>query len=333
MRKFILVMILLLIICITTDAQKLVFNQDSTFKIVQFTDMHYQHGNPKSDTTLLSIGRVLDAEKPNLIVFTGDIVTSQPVEVGWNTITKFAIDRQIPFAVTLGNHDDEQGVTRSDLADLIIQYPYNVNKITDGLQTNLNNALHIYGSKKGMNIESIVYLFDSNSYSTLNGVGGYGWITSETIDWYKKQSLSFTINNNMQPIPSVAFFHIPLPEYVTAFGDETNVRFGERLEKECAPELNSGMFLAMKEMRDILGVFTGHDHVNNYIVDYYNIALAYGCFSGWKTTYVPEINGARVIVLKEGEREFKTWMHLLDGTIKHNVSYPNDFKLEKRVSN
>ena len=86
-------------------------------------------------------------------------------------------------------------------------------QITDGLQTNLNNALHIYGSKKGMNIESIVYLFDSNSYSTLNGVGGYGWITSETIDWYKRQSLSFTINNNMQPIPSVAFFHIPLPEY------------------------------------------------------------------------------------------------------------------------
>ena len=27
------------------------------------------------------------------------------------------------------------------------------------------------------------------------------------------------------------------------------------------------MFLAMKEMGDLMGTFVGHDHVNNYIVD------------------------------------------------------------------
>ena len=329
MRKITLLVIALTLLFVNGKAQKLVFNQDSTFKIVQFTDMHYQHGNLKSDTTLLSIGRILDAENPDLIVFTGDIITSHLVEESWNDITKFAIDRQIPFAVTFGNHDDEQGVTRSELAELITRYPYNVNSLReDGKQYHLNNVLPIYGSKQGMKTKSNVYLIDSKTYSTINGVGGYGWITTETIDWYKKQSLSFTINNDYQPIPAVAFFHIPLPEYKTAFDDEKNVRFGERLEKECAPELNSGMFLAMKEMRDVIGVFTGHDHVNNYIVDYHDIALAYGCFSGWRTTYVPEINGARVIVLKEGEREFNTWLHLLDGNIKHNVSYPNDFKSE-----
>ena len=329
MKKFTWLIIAIVLIFVTAKAQKLVFNQDSTFKIVQFTDMHYQHGNSKSDTTLLSIGRVLDAEKPDLIVFTGDIVTSHFVEKGWNDITKFAIDRQIPFAVTLGNHDDEQGVTRSEIAELITQYPYNINTLRDdGMTFNLNTVLQIYGSKNGMKTESTVYLIDSKAYSTINRVGGYGWIPTETVDWYKKQSLSLTVKNNMLPIPAVAFFHIPLPEYEIAFDNEKNVRFGERLEKECAPKLNSGMFLAMKQMRDVIGVFTGHDHVNNYIVDYYDIALAYGCFSGWKTTYVPEINGARVIVLKEGEREFNTWLHLLDGTIKQNVSYPNDFKSE-----
>ena len=329
MREFLYLTLILSILPLYVNAQKLVFNRDSTFKIVQFTDMHYQHGNPKSDTTLLSIQRVLDAEKPNLIIFTGDIVTSRSIEEGWNTVTKFAIDRKIPFAVTFGNHDDEQGTTRSDLADLITHYPYNVNKIAgDGLQANLNNVLSIYGSKHNMKVESTIYLFDSNAYSTISGVGGYGWITTETIDWYKNKSLEFTLKNNMHPIPSLAFFHIPLPEYSIAFDDEKNIRYGERLEKECSPKLNSGMFLAMKEMRDILGVFTGHDHVNNYIVNYYDIALAYGCFSGWRTTYVPEINGARVIVLKEGDRVFDTWLHLLDGSIKHNVSFPSDFQLE-----
>lgn len=285
------------------------------------------HGNPKSDTTLLSFEKILDAEKPDLIIFTGDIVTSEPVEKGWNVISKFAGERKIPFAVTFGNHDDEAGVSRSDLAFLVTKYPYNVNKIAgDGLQANLNNVLSIYGSKQNMKIQSTIYLFDSNAYSTISGVEGYGWITTDAIEWYKNKSLQFTLNNNMRPISSLAFFHIPLPEYSIAFDDEKKIRYGERLEKECSPKLNSGLFLAMKEMGDVLGVFTGHDHLNNYIVDYNNIALAYGCFSGWRTTYVPEINGARVIVLKEGEREFDTWIHLLDGSIKHNVSYPYDFQ-------
>ena len=326
MRKLTLFFIAITLLSLNSSAQKLVFNQDNTFKIVQFTDMHYVHGNQKSDTTLLSYERVLDAEKPDLIIFTGDIVTGKPVVEGLNTITQYAIDRQIPFAVTLGNHDDEQGVSRSDLAKLITQYPYNVNILReDGMEYNLNNVVQVYGSKDDMKTKKNIYLIDSKSYSTLNGVRGYGWIPSETIDWYKKQSLSFTIKNNMQPIPALAFFHIQLPEYKKAFDDENNVRYGERLEKECAPELNSGMFLAMKEMKDVFGVFTGHDHVNNYIVDYYDIALAYGCFSGWTTTYTPEINGARVIVLKEEEREFDTWLHLLDGKIKDKVTYPKDF--------
>ena len=318
---------ILLLLCVSTNAQKLFFNADSTFKIVQFTDVHYEHENQKSDTTLLSIGRILDAENPDLIVFTGDIVTSRPVVDGWNVITKFAIDRHIPFAVTFGNHDDEYDLTRSDLAHLITQYPLNVNRVREEETGDiLNNVLQIYGSKHRMKTKSTLYLIDSKAYSTIDGVEGYGWISTETIDWYKKQSSWYTSDNNLQPVPSLAFFHIPLPEYSEAFDDDKNIRFGDRLEKECAPELNSGMFLAMKEMRDIIGVFTGHDHVNDYIVDYYDIALAYGCFSGWKTTYVPEINGARVIVLKEGEREFDTWIHLLDGSIKHNVSYPQDFK-------
>lgn len=61
----------------TLSAQKLSFKTDGTFKIVQFTDMHYIHGNSKSDTTLILISRALDIEKPDIVVFTGDIVTGK----------------------------------------------------------------------------------------------------------------------------------------------------------------------------------------------------------------------------------------------------------------
>ncbi|HBK95553.1 MAG TPA: metallophosphatase, partial [Porphyromonadaceae bacterium] len=69
-------------------------------------------------------------------------------------------------------------------------------------------------------------------------------------------------------------------------------------------------------------------HVNNYIVNYFGIALAYGQFSGWRTTYVPGINGARIVQLTEGKREFDTWIRLLDGSVEYNVTFPAGLKGE-----
>src|SRR5690606_24159815 len=129
-------------------AQKLSFNEEGTFKIVQFTDVHYKHGNPKSDTALLLINRVLDAEKPNMVVFTGDIVTGIAVKEGWDAITKLVIDRNIPFAVTLGNHDHEQGVTREEIAHFVTTYPLNLNTpAVPGVSGVMNDQIPIYSHK------------------------------------------------------------------------------------------------------------------------------------------------------------------------------------------
>lgn len=315
-------------ITLALNAQKLSFNKDGVFKIVQFTDMHYIHGNQGADTTLLLISRVLDEEKPDMVIFTGDIVTGKPVREGWDTITKFVIDRKIPFAVTLGNHDHEQGVTREEIARFVISYPYNLNTlmVADVFGV-MNDVIPIYGSEKHLGVRALIYCFDSGAYSIIGGIGGYGWITSDQIEWYKKQSLRYTIANNFEPLPALAYFHIPLPEYRSAFNDEKNIRYGERRENECPPELNSGLFLSMREMRDVMATFVGHDHLNDYIVNYHDIALAYGKFSGWKTTYTPEINGARVVVLKEGKREFDTWIRQLDGIVRDKITYPTKFKI------
>lgn len=308
------------------SAQKISFREDGTLKIAQFTDTHYIHGNSKSDTTILNINRILDSEKPDLVIFTGDIVTGKPVKQGWDAITSLVIDRKIPFAVTLGNHDDEQGHTRSELEEIITSYPYNINYSTRALSTGvMNNSIPVYGSEKDMQVKAVIYCFDSASYSTIDDVKGYGWINSDIIEQYKKQSLQYTFKNNYKPLPSLAYFHIPLPEYRIAFNEDANKRYGLREEDECAPELNSGMFLAMKEMGDIMATFTGHDHVNNYIVNYKGIALSYGQFSGWRTTYTPKMNGARVVVLKEDKHSFDSWIRLLDGSIINRVSFPDNF--------
>jgi hypothetical protein len=323
MNKKLIIILLLGVFTFSLNAQKLSFKKDGTFKIVQFTDMHYKHGDPKSDTTLMLIPRILDTEKPDMVIFTGDIVTGA-VQEGWDAVTKFVIDRKIPFAVTLGNHDHEQGVTREEIADIVTSYPFNINRLSEISHGRvMDNVIPVYSSLKPLKEAALIYCFDTGAYSTIDGVGGYDWLTTKQIEWYREQSIHYTVKNNFHPLPALAYFHIPLPEYKFAFDDEKNIRYGERKEDECPPGLNSGMFFSMKEMGDIMGTFVGHDHVNDYIVNYHGIALTYGHFSGWKTTYTPEINGARIVVLKEGKREFDTWLHQLDGNIKHKVSYPS----------
>lgn len=323
-----LFLLLLVPASLAVKAQKLSFNEEGSFKIAQFTDLHYIHGNPKSDTTLLLLERILDAEKPDMIAFTGDIVTGKPVLEGWKTVTRIAIDRKIPFMVTLGNHDHEHGLTREEIADYVTTLPFHLNHaFIPGVSGVMNDVIPIYGSKDRLTPKALLYSFDSGAYSYIEGIEGYGWITLDQIEWYRKTSMGHTIRNHLQPLPALAFFHIPLPEYRQAFNDEKNIRFGVRREDECSPELNTGLFFSMKEMGDVMGTFVGHDHVNNYIVNYHGIALAYGHFSGWKTTYTPETNGARIIVLKENKREFDTWLRQLDGNISLKVTFPSGFVL------
>ena len=60
------------------------------------------------------------------------------------------------------------------------------------------------------------------------------------------------------------------------------------------------MFAAMKEAGDVMGMFVGHDHDNDYAVMWKDILLAYGRFTGGNTEYNHLPNGARIIVLDEG---------------------------------
>ena len=132
---------------------------------------------------------------------------------------------------------------------------------------------------------------------------------------------------HLSPVPSLAFFHIALPEFNQAASDENAQLYGIRREKACAPALNSGLFTAIKENGDVMGVFVGHDHDDDYAVCWYDVLLAYGRFTGGPTEYIHIPNGARVIELNEGARTFKTWIRTKAG-VEQLTTYPDSFVKE-----
>lgn len=299
------------------------FNKDGKFKIVQFTDVHFKYGNPASDVALERIGEVLDAEHPDLVIFTGDVVYSSPADKGMLQVLGQVEHRHLPFVVTFGNHDNEQGKTRAELYDLIRGVAGNL--LPDrGASPSPDYILTVKSSADASKDAALLYCMDSHSYSSLKDVDGYAWLTFGQVSWYRAQSAAYTARNGGKPYPALAFFHIPLPEYNEAAANENAILRGTRMEKACAPQLNTGMFAAMKEAGDVMGVFVGHDHDNDYAVMWKNILLAYGRFTGGNTEYNHLPNGARVIVLNEGTRTFDTWIRQKGGVVD-STSYPSDY--------
>ena len=327
LNKLFLATALMLICAATAIAQPntLKFNANHKFKIVQFTDIHWKYGNPASDEAGERMAEVLDAEKPDLVVFTGDLIFAKPAREGLDKALEATISRGIPFAVTWGNHDDEQDLSRKELSEHIATKTGNLTSTVEGISGVTNYTLSVK-STDGKRDAAVLYIFDSNSYSPIKKVKGYDWIKHDQVEWYRQTSKAFTAANNGKPLPALAFFHIPLPEFHEAAQNESAYFVGTRKEKACAPGINTGLAAAMLEAGDVMGVFVGHDHVNDYVVDWRGILLGYGRFTGGATVYhdIPEGNGARVIELTEDSRTIKTWIRIKGGKVINEVNYPAD---------
>lgn len=308
-----------------TQAQELRFNSNKKFKIVQFTDIHWIYNDPASEKAAERMREVLDAEKPDLVVFTGDVIFAKPADKALQRALEPTIERGIPFAVTWGNHDDEQDMTRQELSAYIKDMKGNLTSHTEGISGQTNYTLSVR-SADGKSDAAVLYIFDSNSYSPIERVKGYDWIKHDQVAWYIEQSKAFTAKNGGTPLPALAFFHIPLPEMYYATTNQNTYMVGTRKEMVCAPEINTGLASAMLSAGDVMGVFVGHDHVNDYVVDWYGILMGYGRFTGGDTVYhdIPEGNGARVIEFTEGSRDIHTWIRIKGGKIINEVHFPVD---------
>ena len=291
------------------------FRPDGTFKIAQFTDTHIHNGEPKDQQTQALISQVLDAEQPDLVVLTGDVISGKGVRdpaAAWRFAVEPIVERGILWASVFGNHDDESGLSRQALMDVQQSIPCCLSEPGPQDVSGVGNYVLCIQSATGEKPAAMLYFLDSNGYAETD-VEGYGWIRSDQIEWYRNTARDLRRFGGENPLPALAFFHIPLPEYNEVWNEHPCQ--GIKQENVCCPRINTGFFAAMHLAGDLIGTFVGHDHVNDYQGDLYGIRLCYGRGSGFNT-YGREgfLHGARVIRLREGRREFGTWLRLEDGT-------------------
>ena len=312
MNNKILLLLAGILLCLPLHAQyRFSFHKDGKFKIAQFTDIHWTPRSANCSITASTIESVLQAEQPDIAILTGDVVTDSPALEGWKSIIQIFEKAQMPFAVLMGNHDAEN-MSKDSIYLLLSASPYFVgNRGPVDIKGYGNSIIPIYDSQKQSTISSLLYCFDSNDYPENKNYGHYDWIHFNQIDWYRRKSQAYTAQNNGKPLPALAFFHIATPEFNHLIGRKTT--WGRCNEGGTgAPKLNSGMFTSFIECQDIMGVFVGHDHDNDFIGQEYGIALAYGRVTG-DDAYGDFKRGGRIIELHEGTHSFDTWITTPDG--------------------
>lgn len=290
---------------------ELKFKEDGSFKIVQFTDVHWADGSEKDINTSKLMEKILLEEKPDLVVFTGDLVCSDKNVELLNRALEPVNNLGIPWASVFGNHDVEFASNKEELLKIKQKSKFCLTEAGPSDISGLGNYKLAIKASKNSAPSWNLYFFDSGAYNLNEKVKGYDFIKRNQIEWYTK--LSQNVKNEYGKVPALSFFHIPLPEYKEVW--EHHTCYGSKNEECCCSNQNSGLFSAMLEMGEVKGVFVGHDHVNDYYGDLYGIKLCYGRATGYNT-YVKEgfLHGARVIELKEGQEEFKTWVTLEDGS-------------------
>ena len=264
---------------------RLHINSDGKFKILQLADLHlatgvgicrdaeppeHDGGHCEADTrTLAFVARILDEEKPNLVILSGDQVNGETAPDAQSAIYKFAaplIERKIPYAAIFGNHDDEGSLSRTALMQLITDLPYSLSEAGPTTLDGVGNYyIEIYGRGGSPHSALTLYLLDTHGYSPdERQFRGYDWLKKNQIDWFKataselKRSSLHTGYKHVHM--DMAFIHIPLPEYRE---DIVQPQTGHLLENPTAPGFNSKFRDALVE-EGVHAVSCGHDHVNDY---------------------------------------------------------------------
>ncbi len=313
------------------------FGDDGKFKIMQITDI--QDNAFLEYATLTFMKDVVEAEKPDLIVLTGDNISGggSPTK----TLAKIAISRfmsifddaGIPVAMVFGNHDSEGPATKEDQMAMYESFDCFVGCEGEDLTGCGNYYLPIYDSK-GEEMLYNLWMFDSLTYNRHpedendvayyeNDLEGYACVHKDQIDWYIRESNKLKEANGGEAVPSMVFQHIVVPEIYDAIVKDANGNWalpegskGVLGEDPCPPHYSNGQFDAMVAQGDVVAMFFGHDHKNDFIVNHKGIDLSTTPGVGF-SSYGNIDRGVRIIELDEKdlstyETEVIRWVDFYD---------------------
>ncbi len=317
---------------------KLQFREDGTFKILQLSDIQDNlYLQPLTKNFIIDL---LDRTAPDLVILTGDNIGPNKALTKWgnkrliNNVMEIFEGRGIKVAAVFGNHDGENKMSKDEQFAFYQEYACFIGAETEegkALTGSGTYNLPVMSSDDDSKTAFNLWLFDSQEYNEENDLGGYGCVQKDQIEWYVKTERALAEENGGEPVPSLAFQHIIVPEVyevLTETGTAENweivsttdgyaegysmiksdivYTLPEEYRDEdtfvsetcCSPEYSNGQLQAMIENGKVLGIASGHDHKNSFVIPYEGVDIIQTPTVGFGS-YGDNNRGARLITLNE----------------------------------
>ena len=289
--------------------------EDTVFSVLQITDIHILNDEKKDAKAFKTITSMVEKSQPDMIIVTGDVTSEKENFTAFKTFCTFMENLNIPWGFVFGNHegldikyepgevlDPEKIADKQTLSDYLESLDNCIYEAGDEDVDGMGNYYYNVTDENGKVITTLI-MMDSHSYDEENG--GYDHFHDNQIEWYENtvKSIAQEVNGDeSKVVPSLAFFHVPMQEYMTAYDEAkgTDKRlWGFRFFNENGtPAVDDMMFEKMVELGSTKGCFAGHDHMNNFEVEYQGIRLSYG-LSCDHNIYVVPLRGGKLIEIKE----------------------------------
>lgn len=219
------------------------FTTDEDFKVMQITDVHLGGGflsYAKDKKCINCVITMVQNEKPDLVVFTGDNVFPIPYIAG--TINNYMIAKTFLlmaeqtgayYTTVFGNHDTEAFAyfNRHSISELYKsnKYKHCLYSDVDGIGGESNSMIVV--RKSNGEITKTLLLIDSNDYidtslkATINWL--YDTIHEDQIVWAKNQMEAIRNLPEGANAKALVFMHIPVSEFHVAFEELRNNNFAD----------------------------------------------------------------------------------------------------------
>lgn len=270
-----------------------------------------------------TVNALVERVHPDLITVSGDLSWAGN-DAAYDRLADFLDGFGIPWAPVWGNHDNQGGAENMDaVADRYLSHPLCVYEKGDPA---LGNGNYVIGIEEDGRIVSALIMMDSHDRAPYTNEAGeeqtvWAKLWPEQMVWYREQ---ITALDALGCHDSAMIMHIPFYSYryaadaaykkdidrktvtpVMADGEDVwnegyKDSIGVQYEGICSYEADDGVFPVVKELGSTKYVVVGHDHVNNFMINYEGVNLIYSLKAGNGCYWNPILNGGTVLTVGEG---------------------------------